>query len=287
MGSTRKFKKFKKMNCFPTKGKTKKSYTCYSSDALFKIRDGWNTRHPDVKITSNIPRDIWEELKMLMADVCDSEMCWLRQQLIDTKKGQDLLNYSFAPTHPKSWNKNKNEWLSSIDLEKVMKQYEKTYPNFSFLGPSPIDFADSQGSSCVWPELCNFNVQKMLDKNKTKIGIIFNTDPHYKSGAHWISMFLDLNKDFLFFFDSNGTPPSKEIVAFKDKILNQCAEIQKQVKYSDNSNFAHQKTNTECGMFSLYFIIQMIKETFNPEYFKSNKISDDNMEKLRKIYFNS
>ena len=100
-------------------------------------------------------------------------------------------------------------------------------------------------------------------------------------------MFLDLNKDFLFFFDSNGTPPSKEIVAFKDKILNQCAEIQKQVKYSDNSNFAHQKTNTECGMFSLYFIIQMIKETFNPEYFKSNKISDDNMEKLRKIYFNS
>ena len=127
----------------------------------------------------------------------------------------------------------------------------------------------------------------MLDKNKTKIGIIFNTDPHYKSGAHWISMFLDLNKDFLFFFDSNGTPPSKEIVAFKDKILNQCAEIQKQVKYSDNSNFAHQKTNTECGMFSLYFIVNMLLEKLTPKYFKTKKISDSMMEGFRSIYFNS
>jgi len=287
MGKTKKFKEFKKMNCFPTKGKTRKNFTCYSNHALIKIRDGWNKRHPDVLIDTDEPRDIWNNLKMLMADICESEMCWLRQQVVDSKAGSDLLNYSFAPSHPKSWLKNINEWLSSVDLEKVMKQYENIHPDFSFLGPSPIDFAEKQGSSCVWPELCNFSVSNMLEKDKRKIGIIFNTDPHQKSGAHWISMFLDLDKDFLFFFDSNGTPPSKEIKNFKDKILEQCKQNSKNVSYDDNANFPHQKTNTECGMFSLYFIIQMLKGTKSPQHFKTNKITDDDMEQLRTTYFNS
>ena len=37
---------------------------------------------------------------------------------------------SFAPEAPKSWNKNPNEWLSSTDILKVMKQYEKAYRCF-------------------------------------------------------------------------------------------------------------------------------------------------------------
>ena len=29
---------------------------------------------------------------------------------------------------------------------------------------------------------------------KTKLGIVFNTDPHYKSGQHWISLYIDLSR---------------------------------------------------------------------------------------------
>ena len=36
--------------------------------------------------------------------------------------------------------KNKNTWLNSLDISRVMKQYEDNYKNFRFLGPSPIDF---------------------------------------------------------------------------------------------------------------------------------------------------
>ena len=117
--------------------------------------------------------------------------------------------------------------------------------------------------------------------------MIFNTDPHFKSGEHWISMFLDLDKKFLFFFDSNGTPPSKEILNLRDKIINQCNELKINIKYDDNSNFSHQVTNTECGMFSLYFIINMLLEKLTPKYFKTKKISDSMMEGFRSIYFNS
>ena len=33
---------------------------------------------------------------------------------------------------------------------------------------------------------------KDLNKKKKQIGFIFNTDPHYKSGQHWISLFVDI-----------------------------------------------------------------------------------------------
>ena len=44
---------------------------------------------------------------------------------------------------------------------------------------------------CVWDELCNFNLSDEINKKKNKkIGIIFNTDPHYKGGAHWVFLSL-------------------------------------------------------------------------------------------------
>ena len=42
------------------------------------------------------------------------------------------------------------------------------------------------------------------DKSLNKIGIIFNTDPHNKSGSHWISLFIDVKKKIICFFDSVG-----------------------------------------------------------------------------------
>ena len=69
---------FKSVNCSPTnKGN---DYTCYSSKSLLRLRNLWNTRHPDVKIKSVSPKEIWKELKYNMGDVCSTEKCWLRQE---------------------------------------------------------------------------------------------------------------------------------------------------------------------------------------------------------------
>ena len=100
-----------------------------------------------------------------------------------------------------SWKKNPEEWLNSVDIEDVMKQYEKKVPTFMFIGPSPIDFDKHLlYGECVWDELCKFKLENILKKGKNKIGIIFNLDPHYKNGSHWISMFIDIRKKFIFFF---------------------------------------------------------------------------------------
>ena len=69
-----------------------------------------------------------------------------------------------------------------------MKQYEKTYEDFEFLGPSPIDYDTHKAyGECVWEELCEFSLRDNLKEGKTKVGIIFNTDPHTEDGEHWVA----------------------------------------------------------------------------------------------------
>ena len=54
-----------------------------------------------------------------------------------------------------------------------------------------------------------------------------------------------------------------------------------------NNLVEHQEKNTECGMYSLYFIIKMIKGGNYKKLFsnKKNLIRDKEMLKLRKKYF--
>ena len=44
--------------------------------------------------------------------------------------------------------------------------------------------------------------------------------------------------------------------------------------------------DTECGIYSLYFIIHVLEDKHNEEYFKTHTITDKCVQKFRKIYFN-
>ncbi len=184
---------YKKVKC--SANDSENEYSCYSSDNLEKMKHLWNARHPDRQINTNDSREIWNMLKENIGSSCNKESCWLRQKFMDGNVSQDLLNYTFSPKSPDSWKKNKNEWLSSVDIEKVMKQYEKKYKCFDFIGPSPIDYDTHKlYGECVWEELCKFNLSNQIKKGKTKIGIVFNTDPHTKDGEHWICLFINIKK---------------------------------------------------------------------------------------------
>lgn len=283
-GGAQKKKSFKRLNCSPLG--SKKKYTCYKDSALYKLCDLWNLRHSDDKITCDNPREIWNILKEKMANVCDSEKCWLNQQFAANNIDANLKHYTFAPERPVSWNKNPNEWLSSNDLTRVMKQYEKKYPNFAFIGPTPIDFDKKiEYGQCVWNELCNINIKKMLEKNKTKIGIIFNTDTHDLDGSHWICLFIDLTQKFIYYFDSNCDKISTEILTLIKRIKAQAKDLGIELEIIENKT-KHQQSTSECGMYVLYIIIQLLCGGKTPACFEK-RISDNEMEKLRKKYFNS
>jgi len=276
---------FKKTNCSPSK--TIKSYTCYSNHAIYKLKKYWNSRHPDDLIVTNDTQKIWSELKDKMDDVCDKESCWLKQQFIKNNLDIELRNYTFAPKMPKAWKKNPYEWLSSTDIEKVMKQYEHAYPNYAFLGPSPIDFDKKKlYGQCVWEELCNFDLKSYIKKNINKIGIIFNTDPHYKDGSHWIALFIDIKKKIIYYFDSTGDKCPKEIIKLVDRIKEQASHMNIEMKFYQNHPTEHQEGETECGIYTIYFITELLKNNKEFDYFNKHKITDESVHVYRKIYFN-
>ena len=283
-----KFKQLQKVKCSPKIKNELNNFTCYTDKSLYKLRDLWNARHPDAKINTNNTKEIHEKLTGYLSNVCNKESCWLKQNKDFGNVKNELID-SFAPESPPEWKKNPNEWLSSLDIMKVMKQYEKAYKCFDFIGPSPIDFDTRKlYGQCVWDELCNFNLEHQIKNGKTKIGIIFNTDPHDKPGQHLISMFVNIKKKKIFFFDSTGDKIPNKVMVLVNRIKSQGIKLTPKInfKFDSNEGIEHQYGNTECGIYSIYFIVNMLRDKTSDEYLKTHILKDDYMNHFRKVYFN-
>ena len=57
-------------------------------------------------------------------------------------------------------------------------------------------------------------------------------------------------------------------------------------KFDQNYPVEHQYGNTECGIYSIFFIAHMLEDTINEQYLKTHVLHDKYMSKFRKIYFN-
>ena len=266
--------KFKKLNCHP-KYKTKK-YTCYDDNTLIMFKNLWNKKHHDDPIQSSQVMDIWGELQKKIP-TCTDELCWADEFHLDKK------NY-FSPKAPKDWKT--NLWLSNYDIENVLKQYKETYTNFDYLGPTPIDFDTKLGDKCVEESICKLNISEKIKKGIKKIGISINLDTHEKGGSHWVTLFVDLDKKFIFYFDSCGEKVPKQIKELMDRIEKQCTEAGFKMTQHDSEKMKHQHGTTECGMYSLYCIIHLLEGKHTIDYFKKRRIPDKDVARYRKIYFN-
>jgi len=290
-------KRLNPMNCSPiVKNKRINKNTCYTKEILFKIRDAYNESHLDKKIEENDPTKLLQLLTERLNN-CEKEDCWL-EQLKDATLKKEIDELIFSPDKPSEWLKNKNEWLSNIDIFEVLSQYEMTYDNFDFIGPTPIDFdtrLPEKGEKCVWEELCTISLEKKLKEGKDKIGIIFNLDRHDQGGSHWVSLFVDLKDRFIFYYDSAGSDIPKEIDALRRRMTNEMKKKFK-LKFYKNYPVEHQHGNTECGMYSLFFIITMLTGVVEDntklslakkiKLFKAGKIPDEYVEQYRNVYFN-
>jgi hypothetical protein len=48
----------------------------------------------------------------------------------------------------------------------------------------------------------------------------------------------------------------------------------------------HQYGDTECGIYSLFFLVHMLEDKITSHYLKTHILKDKYMEQFRKIYFN-
>ena len=101
-------------------------------------------------------------------------------------------------------------------------------------------------------------------------------------------MFINIKKKLIFFFDSTGDKPQPEILEFVEKIRKQGLNLNPPIKfkYDSSEGAEHQNGDTECGVYSLFFIVQMLRDNLSTQYLKTHRINDEYMNQFRKIYFN-
>jgi hypothetical protein len=264
-------------------------FSCYSNSHLFELKKAWN-KSKKLKIKTNNPKEIWKFLHNQYKDKCGKESCWIKEAEIPDKFKKKMIKTAFAPKAPNEWKTNPNTWLSSTDIIKVMEQYERAYPHYRFIGPSPIDFDKKLAfNQCVWNDLCNIDVSQLLQNKKKVVGMIFNLDPHYKDGSHWVAMYFNTDTGELYYFDSVGDKIPHQINRLRQSIQEQSKNLNIKTKFDElYPNVEHQMRNTECGMYCLYFLIMMLTKEKTWKHFKSSKkrIADEEMEKFRKVFFN-
>ena len=168
-----------------------------------------------------------------------------------------------------------------------MKQYEETYPHFKFYGANPIDFAApdpynpsaASEKKCLNEDICKLNLNDLLKRGKTHLGFVYNLDPSNKGGSHWIASFTDIPGHKTYYFDSYGMKPPPQIARFMRSMTLQDPKMKLQFN-------AHrfQFGDTECGMYSLYFLIRML-EGDDFRAFCKRAPKDAEMLELRKWIF--
>lgn len=216
------------------------------------------------------------------------EHCLLDKAPINDELKKDLRKQYLRPRRPKAWDSDPDMWLDNYNIIAVMKQYEEAVPWFKFLGVFPIDFSAPDpykhdgGQKCLYNELCSIQLKKEYEKGIRGIGMIFNLDPHYKGGSHWVGLYIDIQnikKPFVSYFDSYGykTPPLIARLMRSLKLQISTCELgfnARRFQYGDS----------ECGMFSMYFLICMICGISFKDFCK-DAVDDGFMLQLRQILF--
>lgn len=230
-----------------------------------------------------------------------NERIWLNK-IRDPKVIDHLTRNRFRPTVPKEWHINPRTWLSNIDIENVLNQYESnlqsSFRAFRFLGCFPRDFGTViHSGQCISPRLCNLNVEQLSLKQTRAMVIIFNLDTHDGPGTHWTSCFigLDPNRSHrygAFYYDSVGQSMYPGMRKFLRRIQREAGAMQKRnglqgiTFHIYENDIQKQRKNTECGIYALTFAILMITTDFPFEDIcHSIMKEDDFMTKLRWIMF--
>jgi len=284
--------------------------SCYTLESLKLIASKYNERSENKININSDKKQLVKDLTNAFSKTCDTQSCWLRLDVVKNIDNEDILENTFRPEGPSK----KYDWLSTTNINDVLSQYEDLHKDFLFLGAVPNDFEELPMLG-----LSNINFDDFVSEGKTKLGMVINLDTHNQSGSHWVALYTDLLNNQLYYFDSVGKKPGKRIKKFNNKIIkylynkeeneklevgqiagliNNLDDKNKKSKYTKllnkklkkfdirYNNIQHQQENSECGVYSINFILRIAKgESFDD--ITQNITPDEKVNQCRKVYFNN
>jgi len=249
----------------------------FGGEEIRHLRTVYNSEHQkEDPIPDGTTEQIWNYLQERFHSKCKSGT------------SECIISHMLSrPKAPDAWIANPTEWLSSKDIDRVEKEYQKLFKSYIFLGCIPIDFGlKSPTGKCLVDALCSISIKDLYRKGKTQIGIVFNTDVHTGPGEHWIALFCDIRPELeqprITYFDSYAHKPEKEV----QRLMKRWKDEWEPTRVHDKSMLTtynktrHQFKDSECGIYSLYFHYSCLNEI--P---MDHKIPDDVVNVFRRLLF--
>jgi hypothetical protein len=237
---------------------------------------------------------------------CDSESCVvdhpefkkfaIKNHIVTNNELLDNLETRFKIEGPR----NSTAWLSNYDIDKTLQDWAFKFEDFFPCPFAMIDFDKTNDPLHTYnmAEIHRGKYTKDTVMGKVKLpcrtfGCAINTDVNAGKGKHWMSIFVDMrnnDKWTIEFFNSTGSPPQRSIVNWMRR-TQECLEsyikekgLQTKVESVIVSSLEHQESNTECGLYTLFYIRARI-ENVPYSRFLEQEIPDENMIEFRKHCF--
>lgn len=214
--------------------------SCIDEELINEMVSIFNEKNSQKLINTDLPPN--EKLDLLIKNLhseipCDKDYCLSQANIFREIKSK--IKKKFRPNVPEKWLLDKKTWLNTLDILDILNQYNDAFKDFKFLTVTPIDFDTVLNNTvCVDRKLCSLELKDYISKDIFKLGSVFNLDRHNQSGSHWTSMYADLKKGEVYYYDSVASSLPNEIVTLVNRIISQGNTLINQHKLTlDNKEF--------------------------------------------------
>lgn len=202
-----------------------------------------------------------------------------------------------------------NYWINNTEIDNIQYQLQQKFSGYYYSYIHMIDLKMFEPSNIenllnydkIYP-LTEINFVNELLKKNNKLtyngdlkyfGVVCNTDISTNGGKHWFSIFIDFNVNpiTIEYFNSSGYSilngeHKRERQQFSENFHNLADDLtrnNKPAKFIQVTEIEHQRDDTaNCGSYSIFYIWARLHG--KPlDFFKNNKIKDEDMEKFRAV----
>jgi hypothetical protein len=177
--------------------------------------------------------------------------------------------------------------LSNFDIDDIMQQWAMTHPDFFAYNFNMRDW-ESHGDT-----LATIDVADLYREGYRTAACVINSDVYSGKGKHWMALFMDTRnpeKWTVEFFNSSGNPPVVEFCNWMIRAKHHLRDAAREAGLNPTidivraSTICHQKSKSECGVYSLYYIFARLNG-IPWTYFGQHPISDAVMFEFRQHLF--
>lgn len=196
--------------------------------------------------------------------------------------------------------------LNNTEVDSVLDLLEIKHPDFFNLHINMINFEEYGGTlaqlrtninDIVAGKSVKFKMPETYDSKempagKKRFAAVLNSDKFGNGGKHWTCIFVDLRGPAITieFFNSSGNPPYPQVrewaIKFERDICKSAIadKLTRQEMFITASEIQHQKGETECGVYCIYYIYHRL-DGMDHRAFKRDPIPDNLVTEFRHKIF--